>query len=383
MKFGLFVPQGWRLDLAGIDPKEHWATMLGVAKAAEDGPFDSIWVFDHFHTVPVPTQEATHEAWTLMAAFAAATSRVKLGQMCTCMAYRNPAYLAKVAATVDVISGGRAQMGIGAGWYEHEWRAYGYGFPSAGERIAMLDEGVQIMRQLWTTGTATLDGKHYQVDGAIGQPLPLQDGGVPLWIAGGGEKKTLRIAAQYAQYTNFDGSPDAFTHKSEVLEAHCREVGTDYGSIVRSANYNMIIGETEKDVQDRIAWMQAHLAKYVPAEVAERRVRDFASGPLVGTPEQITEKLSQLSELGMSYAIINLLEVAYDRSTLTLFTEKVAPALATAYPPASRDPTEPRRTRRVTGAGRRRHGPLPRGGYPETHVCRIGLPTARAATAAG
>jgi F420-dependent oxidoreductase-like protein len=330
MRFGLFVPQGWRLDLAGIDPKEHWATMLGVAKAAEEGPFESIWVFDHFHTVPVPTQEATHEAWTLMAAFAATTSRVKLGQMCTCMAYRNPAYLAKVAATVDVISGGRAQMGIGAGWYEHEWRAYGYGFPSAGERIAMLDEGVQIMRQLWTTGTATLDGKHYQVDGAIGQPLPLQDGGVPLWIAGGGEKKTLRIAAQYAQYTNFDGSPDAFVHKSEVLEAHCREVGTDYGSIVRSANYNMIIGETEKDVQDRIAWMQAHLTKYVPAEVAASRVRDFASGPLVGTPEQIVEKLGQLSKLGMSYAIINLLEVAYDRSTLTLFAEQVAPALATA-----------------------------------------------------
>ncbi len=316
--------RGGGLDLAGIDPKEHWATMLGVAKAAEDGPFDSIWVFDHFHTVPVPTQEATHEAWTLMAAFAAATSRVKLGQMCTCMAYRNPAYLAKVAATVDVISGGRAQMGIGAGWYEHEWRAYGYGFPSAGERIAMLDEGVQIMRQLWTTGTATLDGKHYQVDGAICQPLPLQDGGIPLWIAGGGEKKTLRIAAKYAQYTNFDGDPDGFAHKSEVLQAHCREVGTDYGSIVRSANYNMIIGETEKDVQDRIAWMQAHLAKYVPAEVAASRVRDFASGPLVGTPEQITERLSQLNELGMTYAIINLLEVAYDRSGLTLFAEKVA-----------------------------------------------------------
>ncbi len=199
MRFGLFVPQGWRLDLAGIDTKDHWATMLGVAQAAEEGPFESIWVFDHFHTVPVPTQEATHEAWTLMAALGAATSRVRLGQMCTCMGYRNPAYLAKVAATVDVISGGRAEMGIGAGWYEHEWRAYGYGFPSAGDRLGMLDEGVEIMHQLWTTGTATLDGKHYQVDGAICQPLPLQDGGVPLWIAGGGEKKTLRIAAKYAQ----------------------------------------------------------------------------------------------------------------------------------------------------------------------------------------
>ncbi len=198
MRFGLFVPQGWRLDLAGIDPADHWATMLGIANAAEAGPFESIWVYDHFHTVPVPTQEATHEAWTLMAALGAATSRVRLGQMCTCMGYRNPAYLAKVAATVDVISGGRVEMGIGAGWYEHEWRAYGYGFPSAGDRIGQLDEGVQIMRQLWTTGTATLDGKHYQVAGAICRPLPLQDGGVPLWIAGGGEKKTLRIAAHYA-----------------------------------------------------------------------------------------------------------------------------------------------------------------------------------------
>src|SRR5882724_3165130 len=242
MRFGLFVPQGWRLDLAGIDTKDHWATMLGIAKAAEDGPFESIWVFDHFHTVPVPTQEATHEAWTLMAAFAAATSRVRLGQMCTCMGYRNPAYLAKVAATVDVISGGRAEMGIGAGWYEHEWRAYGYGFPKAGDRLGMLDEGVEIMHQLWTTGTATLDGKYYQVDGAISRPLPLQEGGVPLWIAGGCEKKTLRIAAKYAQYTNFDATPEVFKRKSEILAQHCAEVGTDYDAIVRSGNYNVVIG---------------------------------------------------------------------------------------------------------------------------------------------
>src|SRR6185312_4146371 len=205
MRFGLFIPQGWRLDLVGVDPKDHWQTMLEVARAAEAGPFESVWVYDHFHTVPEPTEEATHEAWTLMAALAAATSRVRLGQMCTCMAYRNPAYLAKVAATVDVVSGGRTEMGIGAGWYEHEWRAYGYGFPRAGERLGMLDEGVQIMRDLWANGVASLDGKYYQVDGAISRPLPLQPGGIPLWIAGGGERKTLRTAAKYAQYTNFAG----------------------------------------------------------------------------------------------------------------------------------------------------------------------------------
>jgi F420-dependent oxidoreductase-like protein len=325
MRFGLFVPQGWRLDLTGIDPAEHWTTMLEVARAAENGPFDSIWVYDHFHTVPTPTDQATHEAWTLMAAFAAATSRVRLGQMCTCMAYRNPAYLAKVAATVDLISGGRAEMGIGAGWYEHEWRAYGYGFPSAGDRLGMLDEGVQIMRQLWTEGTATLNGKYYQVDGAISRPLPLQEGGIPLWIAGGGEKKTLRIAAKYAGYTNFDAAPETFRRKSEILAAHCRDVGTDYDAIVRSANYNVVIGETEKDVRDRLAWLRGRLATYLSPEKLEEALRNFTDSPLTGTPEQIAQRLAEADGFGMTYAILYFPEAAYDLSGVDLFAKRVAP----------------------------------------------------------
>ena len=132
----MFVPQGWRHDLVGIDPAEQWATMKGLAQRADAGPWESIWVYDHFHTVPAPTDEATHEAWTLMSAFGAVTERVRLGQMCTCMSYRNPVYLAKVAATCDIVSGGRIEMGIGAGWYEHEWRAYGYGFPPAARAAA-------------------------------------------------------------------------------------------------------------------------------------------------------------------------------------------------------------------------------------------------------
>src|ERR1700760_3772512 len=320
MRFGVFVPQGWRLDLTGMDPAAQWTAMLDVARAAEASLFESIWVYDHFHTVPVPTGEATHEAWTLMAALGAVTERVRLGQMCTCMGYRNPVYLAKVAATCDVVSGGRVEMGIGGGWYEHEWRAYGYGFPGAGERLAMLDEGVQIMRQLWTTGNATLDGKHYQVDGAICQPLPLQEGGIPLWIAGGGEKKTLRIAAQYASYTNFAGSPEAFTRKSEILAGHCRTLGTDYTAITRSANYNVFIGETEADVQHRLDWLKDHEIRHgVPAETAEQRRQANAEGELAGTVEQVAEKLAELGKLGMSYAILYFPDVAYDRSALDLF----------------------------------------------------------------
>lgn len=328
MRFGLFIPQGWRLDLTGIEPAGQWQTMLDIARYAENGPYESVWVYDHFHTVPAPLAEATHEAWSLMAALGATTSRVRLGQMCTCMSYRNPAYLAKVAATTDVISGGRVEMGIGAGWYEHEWRAYGYGFPSAGERLGMLDEGVQIMRQLWSEGKATLDGKHYQVDGALSYPLPLQEGGIPLWIAGGGEKKTLRIAARYARYTNFAGGAEDFKHKSEVLAAHCQDVGTDFDAIVRSANYNVVIGETEKDVADRLAWIRSHYEPHLSADLLESTVNSFANGPLVGTPEQIAERLTELRGLGMTYAITYFADIAYDRASVELFTNKVIPELA-------------------------------------------------------
>jgi F420-dependent oxidoreductase-like protein len=328
MRFGLFIPQGWRLDLAGIEAADQWAAMKKVAEHADAGPWESVWVYDHFHTVPQPTEEATHEAWTLMAALGAATTRVRLGQMCTCMSYRNPAYLAKQAATVDVISGGRVEMGIGGGWYEHEWRAYGYGFPSAGERLQRLDEGVQIMRQAWTTGTSTLSGRHYQVDGAICRPLPLQAGGIPLWIAGGGERKTLRIAAEYAQYTNFDGTPDTFVRKSEILADHCRDIGTDYDAIVRSANYNVIIGETAKDVADKLDWIQLHYANHLSAEGAAVARESFATGPLVGTPEQIVERLTELEKIGMTYAINYFVDAAYDPASVALYERQVVPELS-------------------------------------------------------
>ncbi|WP_280382769.1 LLM class F420-dependent oxidoreductase [Nocardia wallacei] len=329
MRFGIFIPQGWRLDLVGIDPAAQWGVMRELARRIDAGDaWESLWVYDHFHTVPVPTEEATHEAWTLMSAFAAVTGRVRLGQMCTAMSYRNPAYLAKVAATVDLISGGRVEMGIGGGWYEHEWRAYGYGFPSAGERLGRLDEGVQIFRQAWTTGSATLDGKHYQVDGALVRPLPLQEGGIPLWIAGGGEKKTLRIAAKYADYTNFSGDPEGFAHKSEVLRAHCADVGTDFDAIVRSSNFNVAIGRTESEVEDRLAALTARLAPFTGAAQAETQVRDLFRGTAaVGTPEQIVENLSKVRDLGLGYAIFNFPEAAYDTSGIELFEREVIPAL--------------------------------------------------------
>ncbi len=303
--------------------------MRDLAAYADAGPWDSLWVYDHFHTVPMPTAEATHEAWTLMAAYAATTNRIKLGQMCTAISYRNPAYLAKVAATTDIISGGRVQMGIGGGWYEHEWRAYGYGFPSAGVRLARLDEGVQIMRAAWRDGVVSFDGKHYQVDGAIVQPKPLQTGGIPLWIAGGGEKVTLRIAAKYAQYTNFTSEPDGFAHKSEVLQQHCREVGTDYDGIVRSANFNVVIGDSEADVAARIARVRERQVAVAHEAAVDAMVKNLTSpDSACGTTEQVVSKLQKIKDLGCEYAILYFPEAAYDRSSIEAFEREVIPALS-------------------------------------------------------
>jgi F420-dependent oxidoreductase-like protein len=331
MRFGMFVPQGWRHDLVGIDPTEHWATMRGIAEYADaaDSGWESIWVYDHFHTVPVASAtEATHEAWSLMSAYAATTTRLRIGQMCTCMSYRNPAYLAKVAATVDVISGGRVEMGIGGGWYEHEWRAYGYGFPPIPERLGRLREGVEIMHQAWTTGSATLDGEYYQVDSAIVQPRPLQPGGIPIWIAGGGEKVTLKIAAKYASYTNFAGSVEEFAHKSEVLRGHCDKLGTDFDAITRTSDFNTVIGTDDADVARRLDVIETRVAPFLgPEKTATYMAELHSPTAAVGTQSQVLAKLAERKELGLGYSIHYFPEAAYDRSGLELFASEVMPAL--------------------------------------------------------
>ncbi len=326
MRFGAFVPQGWRLDLVGITTEDHWPTMLGVANSIEEAGYESLWVYDHFHTTPVPTQEVTYEAWTLMAALAATTRRVRLGQMCTCNSYRPPAYLAKVAASIDVISAGRVEMGIGAGWYEHEYDGYGYSFPKPSIRIGMLREGVEIMQRMWTEEEVDFAGRHYTLKGAICRPKPVQQPHIPLWIAGGGEKLTLNVAARYASHTNFGQSFEEFVHKSEILKEHCQEVGTDFDAIVRSANFSVICEETEPEVEERIAWIKDHYRPFVPAERLERMEdmwRKFA-----GTPDQLIERFRPWRRAGMTYGIVFFAEAAYDTSGLERFAGEVVPALA-------------------------------------------------------
>ena len=328
MKYGAFIPQGWRLDLATIPTDRHWPTMVDVARRAEESGFDSIWVYDHFHTVPMPTQEPTYEAWTLMASLATVTERVRLGQMCTCNGYRSPAYLAKVAASIDVISGGRLEMGIGGGWYEHEYVAYGYPFPEPSVRLGELDEAVQIMQAMWSDEpTVTFRGSHYTIEGAICRPKPLQVPTIPMWIAGGGEQLTLRTAAKYADATNFGGDAiETFVHKSNVLARHCDAHDRDFDAITRSANFNVIIGEDEADVQRRTEELAARLGGFEGLDV-ERTIDRLFSGTGVGTPGQIVESLAEYREAGLDYVIAYFPDAAYDATSMELFAAEVMPAL--------------------------------------------------------
>lgn len=326
MRFGAFVPQGWRMDLVGIPTDNHWDTIRSVAESIERFGYESLWVYDHFHTVPMPSQEVTYEAWTLMSALAAVTSTVRLGQMCTSNSYRPPSYLAKVAASIDVISGGRVEMGIGAGWYEHEYAGYGYEFPRPAVRIGMLREGVEIMRRMWTEDEVRFEGKYYTLDGAICRPKPVQKPHIPIWVAGGGEKLTLNVAARYASYTNFGLTYDEFVNKSEILRDHCAHAGTDFDAIVRSSNFNVVCAETESEVEDRIGWIREHYRPYVAQDRLDRMETMYRQ--MAGTPEQLVAKLQPWADAGLRYAIAYFAEAAYDISGLELFSREVIPALA-------------------------------------------------------
>src|SRR5690349_14288657 len=256
LKFGVMVPQGWRMDLVDFpDPVEAYEAMTSVAQEAEALGFDSIWLYDHFHTIPLPSQEVTFECWMSTAALARDTKRVRIGQMVTCNGYRNPALLAKMASTVDVLSHGRLDFGIGAGWYQHEYLAYGYQYPDAPERLRYLREAVQVILTMWTEDEAVFEGKYYQVRGAINQPKGVQKPHIPLLIGGGGEKVTLKLVAQYGDACNVMGDLATLEHKFSVIKQHCEAVGRNYEDIHRTAATLCIIGETDEQAQSLIPEM--------------------------------------------------------------------------------------------------------------------------------
>ncbi|HEY5422544.1 MAG TPA: LLM class F420-dependent oxidoreductase [Ilumatobacteraceae bacterium] len=312
--FGVFMPQGWKMELAGIDGAENkWQKAVDIAVRAEALGYDSIWVYDHFHNVPRPANEAVFECWTTIAAISQRTSTVRLGQMVGCNGYRQPSVLAKITSTVDVISGGRLDWGIGAGWYENEFKGYGFDFPAPKDRIGMLRECVEIVKSMWTQPETTFAGKYYQLSRANCDPKPLQSPHPPIWIGGGGEQLTLRVVARHADYSNFGGVPDEWARKREVLKAHCAAVGRDEETIGMTWSPEMCIRSTEAELRalgNRSLWGSSFDLWQATA--------------LVGTPEQICEKVQTYVDLGCT-GFIPWCSDYPDTESMDLFAREVMP----------------------------------------------------------
>jgi len=230
----------------------------------------------------------------------------------------------KVAATIDVISGGRVDLGIGAGWYEHEYAGYGYEFLSPAGRIGQLREAIEIMKRLWTENEVHFEGRHYRLSGAICRPRPLQMPHIPIWVAGGGEQLTLRVAARHASHTNFGPNPEEFTRRSLVLANHCRDLGTDYDAIVRSTNMFVVCRETETEVAAVLAGIEDRYRRVVPEEQAGRAAGMYRD--MAGTPEQLIERLRPWADAGLVYAIVYFPQAAYETTDIELFAREVIPA---------------------------------------------------------
>lgn len=313
--FGAGIPQGWRMDLVEIDdPVEQFEAMTRAAREADRLRYDSIWLFDHFHTVPTPELETTFECFTSLSALARETQHVRLGQMATCNGYRNPALLAKMGSTIDAMSHGRFLLGLGAGWYEHEYRAYGYGFPETRERMGRFREACQIVHDMWTKDYPEFSGKYYEINRPINEPKGVQKPHPPLWIAGGGEQVTLKLVAQWGDGCNINGDLDTVRHKFDVLRRHCDEAGRDFDSITRSSSVHMHIIESE-----------ATRERETVAARGKMSYEEYARQLIVGTPEQIAEHLRQRVAIGVNYIIVYLPRIAYDVTPLETFLTRVAP----------------------------------------------------------
>jgi len=291
LRYGAFAPQGWKLEYSGWAAGDAWARTVEIAQRSEAMGYDHLWVYDHVETVPRREPETMFEAFTTLAALATLTTTIRLGQLVTCASYRNPGLLAKEAAGIDVISAGRLVLGLGAGWYEREYAAYGYDFPSAAQRLERLEETLVVIRQLWTEREVDFEGNQLRLDGAYCDPKPIQQL-PPVWVGGGGEKVTLRIAAEHADATNWQVGLDGFVHKSKVLREHCDRLGRDFDTITRTHAPDCRLFDSDADL-DR--WLRSDGGGDLWGRVAPDV---YARSNFVGTPERVAEQVQAYVDAG-------------------------------------------------------------------------------------
>ena len=279
---------------------------------------------DHYHQIPPvgPPQNWMFEGCTMLAGLAARTETIALGLLVGGVTYRNPAQHAKITTTIDIISGGRAFHGIGAGWFEDEHEAYGYAFPPLRERFERLEDHLQIARAMFTEEQATVAGKHHSVSGAYNNPKPLR-GDIPIVVGGSGERKTLRMVAQYADGCNFFGDPEQARHLLGVLEGHCERLGRDPAEITKTSMRTIAIAETEEAAQAKLDAMRA-------AGLHERRI----AATVTGTPDQILENAQAFRDVGIEGLTFSMPDV-HDLEAVALAGETLAPLFNAERQPAA------------------------------------------------
>lgn len=306
IRFSIQTP----LEGASFDAlARHW-------QAAERLGYDSVWLDDHFYGVVTPPWDDALECWTLMAALARETSTLRFGTLVACNGYRPPALVAKMAASVDHISNGRLEFGLGAGWYEQEFAAYGYDFPAIGTRLRQLDEALHICRLMWTEEKATFAGTHHKVHEAWCNPKPVQKPYPPIMIGGGGEKILLRIVATHADRWNLGGSVDDFRRKLPLLEAHCRAIRRDPATIEKSWFGNVIIEPDVERLRRRLG-KRAARSGATASQLEEQMI--------VGTPARVIERIKEYAAVGVTHFIAMFGRVDRLEST-ELFGREVIPA---------------------------------------------------------
>jgi len=333
VRFGVILPQ------EGCD----YPTIRTMALECERLGFDSIWVNDHFF---FSGGKPYLESWTLLSALATQTAKLRLGTLVLCNSYRYPSVLAKMAATLDVISEGRLEFGIGAGWFQKEFMTYGIPFPNAGVRISQLREAVQLIKLMWTQEKASFQGKYYTIKDAVCDPKPHQKPHPPIWVGGYG-KSLLKVVAEQANGCNFeqfDMSPDMYQSHAEVLKQHCVKIGRDFGSIQKSFSTIIVIGNTQEEIQEGLAnitrgtisLQNYSVGKLVGEAISHprraisylnSRILGLKTPPsyIVGTPDQCINKIKQYTMVGVTYFMLRFPRTKSFKE-LEVFAEEVIPA---------------------------------------------------------
>jgi F420-dependent oxidoreductase-like protein len=309
-RLGLQIPS---FTYQGVADAELFERVAEIAGAAEESGFDSVWVMDHLYqirTVGQPT-EPMLEGYTLLAGLAARTSRVNLGTMVTGVTYRNPAFLAKVITTLDIISSGRAILGIGAAWNEEEHLGYGYEFPPLRVRFELLEDALQICRAMFTSPRSTVQGKHHHTSDVLNIPQPVRPGGPPILIGGSGEKKTIPLIARYGDASNFFGDVETIRHKVKVLEEACEREGRDRGEITVTKLATLAIAETEAEAQRKADGLR------------ERMGERYDQVVVSGTPDQVREQVDEFFVAGLDGIVFNMPD-AQDLEPVRLAGETLA-----------------------------------------------------------